>query len=445
MDRTQRTFSATAAKDRIQSLDIVRGIVLFGILLMNINGMALAGAYENPIVAGGATGWDLYTWIASSMLFEGTMRGLFSLLFGVSMFIFLERLESKGAGIQAANIYLRRLIWLLLFGLIHGYILLWEGEILYNYALMGFLLFSFRKLSPFRLSLFVLLFVAAGTLWSYAEYKKEVQFERNLTKARQLEIENKELPKELQAVLTEWKDREEKRSPEMVAEHNQSMRKGYFEVMAFLAPKVTYGNEVYTYRYDVWDVLSMMLLGIAFYKLGFFSFRFRPRNLWILALAGYAIGLAVNYYETKLILDGNFSSFAFSKSNVSYDLGRIPLAIGHLCLILLFCRWNVLGWLKNGLAAVGRMALTNYIMHSIIALFLFTGAGFGMFGRFQRHELLYIVAAIWVFQLIASPIWLKYYYYGPVEWLWRNLSYLKWHPFRKARAAAAEEQDTTAV
>ena len=119
---------------------------------MNINGMGLAGAYGDPTVSGSSNGWNLTTWITSNLAFEGTMRALFSLLFGVGMFIFMNRLEKKGAGINAANIYFRRLIWLLVFGLIHGYLLHWNGEILYDYALMGFLVFSFRNLPPFKLT-----------------------------------------------------------------------------------------------------------------------------------------------------------------------------------------------------------------------------------------------------------------------------------------------------
>ena len=152
MSIIKTSFTALKSSDRIQSLDIMRGIVLFGILLMNINGMGLAGAYGDPTVTGGATGWNLTTWITTNLFFEGTMRALFSLLFGVGMFIFLDRLEEKKAGINAANIYFRRLLWLLIFGLIHGYLLLWTGEILYDYALMGFIVFSFRKLPPIKLT-----------------------------------------------------------------------------------------------------------------------------------------------------------------------------------------------------------------------------------------------------------------------------------------------------
>lgn len=137
MEAKPTSLTPIRATKRIHSLDIMRGIVLFGILLMNINGFGLAGAYGDPTVSGGATGWNLYTWIGTNMFFEGTMRALFSLLFGVGMFILLSRLEQKGAGIKAADIYFRRLLWLLIFGLIHGYLLLWTGEILYDYALMG--------------------------------------------------------------------------------------------------------------------------------------------------------------------------------------------------------------------------------------------------------------------------------------------------------------------
>ena len=105
--------------------------------------------------------------------------------------------------------------------------------------------------------------------------------------------------------------------------------------------------------------------------------------------------------------------------------------MGHVGLIMLLCKLPILNWLKNSLSAVGKMALTNYVMHSVFAMFIFTGAGFGLFGTFQRHELLYIVFSIWLCQLIASPIWLKYYQFGPLEWIWRNLSYQKRHAFKK--------------
>jgi uncharacterized protein len=177
----------------------------------------------------------------------------------------------------------------------------------------------------------------------------------------------------------------------------------------------------------------MMLLGIALYKLNILSAQKSYRFYGIMALIGYSIGLTVNYYEVTTIINSNFSLLGFSKANLTYGLGRVFIAMGHIAAIMLLCKLPVLQWLKSRLAAVGKMALTNYIMHSVIAMFFFTGAGLGMFGKLQRHELLYVVFSIWIFQLIISPIWLKYFQYGPLEWLWRNLSYQKMHAFRKVK------------
>jgi uncharacterized protein len=431
MTTTENSISALKLTDRIQSLDIMRGVVLLGILLMNINGMGLAHAYENPTVSGGATGWDLITWIITNMFFEGTMRALFSLLFGVGMFILLDRLEKNGAGINAANIYFRRLTWLLIFGLINGYLILWIGEILYNYTLMGFLVFSFRNLSPKKLILISFFLFSAGALWSYSDYRNDVKMVEQVSIAKKYDSEGKELTKELKEAKEKWEKIETKKSPKAVAEYNANMRKGYIDVVEFLAPVNLKYNEQDPYRYDLWDVLSMMLLGIALYKLKILSAEKSYRFYFFTALVGYSWGLLVNYYETKLIINSGFSFLGFSKSHLTYDLGRVPVAMGHIGLIMLFCKSAILNWLKKSLAAVGKMALTNYIMHSVIAMFVFTGAGFGLFGKLQRHELLYVVFSIWIFQLITSPIWLKYFQFGPIEWIWRNLSYMKKHPFRK--------------
>jgi uncharacterized protein len=432
METTNTSLSALKLSDRIQSLDIMRGIVLLGILLMNINGMALGeGGYSNPAASGGATDWDLYTWISTEMLFEGTMRALFSLLFGVGMFIFLDRLEKKGAGIEAANIYFRRLTWLLIFGLIHCYLLLWVGEILYNYALMGFLVYSFRNLSPNKLVIISAILISLGSLWSYSDYKNDLKFMEQVTMAQQYTSEGEELSKELKEASEKWDKMEFEKSPEAIKELNGNMRKGYIDVMLFLAPMNAHYNQLYTYRYDLWDVLSMMLIGIALFKLKILTAEKSYRFYGFMALIGYAIGLSINYYETNLIIDSGFSYISFSKSHLTYDFGRVPVAMGHVALILILCKLPMLNWLKKSLAAVGKMALTNYVMHSIFAMFIFTGAGFGLFGSLQRHELIYVVVSIWVFQMIVSPIWLKYYQFGPLEWIWRNLSYQKRHPFRK--------------
>jgi uncharacterized protein len=441
MISSNTSFSPLKLSDRIQSLDIMRGIVLFGILLMNINGMGLAHAYSDPTVAGGSTGLNLYTWIATNMFFEGTMRGLFSLLFGVGMFVLLDRLQKKGAGINSANIYFRRVTWMLVFGLVHAYLLLWTGEILYNYALMGFLVFSFRNMTPKKLIIIAAFLFSAGALWNYANYKSDLKFAEQVTMASTFKAEGKPLTKELKEADEKWQRRQEERSPAAIEEYNTNMHKSYFHLVAFLAPINTAYNQQDPYRYDPFDVLSMMLLGIALFKLNVLSAQKSYKFYGIMALIGYGIGLSVNFYEVATIMNSNFSFLGFSKSYLTYDAGRVPVAMGHVAMIMILCKLPILNWLKSRLAAVGKMALTNYIMHSVIAMFFFTGVGLGMFGKLQRHELLYVVFSIWIFQLIISPIWLKYFQFGPIEWMWRNLSYQKIHSFRKSKPGEPNSYD----
>lgn len=428
---THSSIAPLQDSERIQSLDVMRGIVLCGILLMNINGFGLAESYVDPTVSGGFTGLNLYTWIATNLFFEGTMRALFSLLFGVGMFIFLERLLKKGAGIRAADVFFRRLTWLLVFGLIHGYLLLWVGEILYQYALMGFLVYSFRSVVPKKLILTALVLFSIGTVWSYFDYKGAEKWVAGVEEAKLYESEGKELTKELKEAKESWEKMQEKRSPEAIAAYNEKMHQGYFGVVAHLAPINFEFDTIWPYRSDVWDVLSMMLIGIALFRWGVLTGEKTVPFYGMMVLVGYTIGLAINYYELRIILDDNFSFLAFRKSEITYYWGRIFVAMGHVGLIMLFCKSKILVWLKSALASVGKMALTNYLMHSVICMFVFTGVGFGLFGQLERFELLYVVFSIWIFQLIISPIWLHYFQYGPMEWLWRNLSYQKIHPIRK--------------
>jgi uncharacterized protein len=429
---TQNTsLSPVETGDRITALDIMRGIVLCGILLMNINGFGLAHAYGDPTIAGGATGWNLYTWITTNMFFEGTMRGLFSLLFGVGMFILLDRMDKRHAGIKGADIYFRRLTWLLLFGVLHAYLLIWSGEILFNYALMGFLVYSFRRLAPKTLMIITLVLFSIGSFWNYMEYKGKVEMLEMVEKATIMKAEGKELDRDMKGAIKEWEKVQDDRSPETINFHNESMRKGYFDVVAFNAPAVFEWKTYGPYRYDLWDVLSMMLLGIALFKWNILSGE-KPVGFYVIMVVfGYAIGLTVNYFETTHIINNNFSYISFYETNPTYDLGRVSVSMGHIGLIMLFSKLNVLHSLKYAISCIGKMALTNYLSHSVICMIIFTGVGFGMFGKLQRYELLYVVFGIWIFQLIISPIWLKYFHYGPAEWLWRRLSYLQKPPFRK--------------
>ena len=146
---TSELLNPLSKKQRIKSIDVLRGIAVFGILLMNITGFGLPmQAYGDPDIAGGKTGLNLYAWITTSMFFEGTMRAIFSMLFGAGFIILTSRHEDKGVGLEVADVHYRRVIWLVIFGIVHAYLLLWFGEILYAYGIMGLFLFPFRKLTP---------------------------------------------------------------------------------------------------------------------------------------------------------------------------------------------------------------------------------------------------------------------------------------------------------
>ena len=229
-------INATKTAERIKALDVIRGIVLLGILLMNINGFGLANAYDNPTVAGGAEGLNLYTWLTTSMLFEGTMRGLFSLLFGVGMYILLKRSQDRGAGIAGPDIYFRRLLWLLFFGLVHGYLLLWKGEILYDYALMGLLVYSFRNMAPKKLFLIAGFLVCIGTFWNYVDHQDNKKLVANAASAETQKAAGLALTPDQEEATISWREIQKKKSPAFIKEYNEKMQSGYITVVKHLAP-----------------------------------------------------------------------------------------------------------------------------------------------------------------------------------------------------------------
>lgn len=420
-------------KQRIQSIDVLRGIAVFGILLMNITGFGLPkGAYNDPTIAGGSTGINLYAWIATNLFFEGTMRAIFSMLFGAGFIILTSRHEDKGAGLEVADVHYRRVIWLVLFGIIHAYLLLWTGEILFSYGLMGLFLFPFRKLVPKILLGAGLVLICIGTLWEMIEYSSYKKAHDLAMTSESVKKAGGSLSKDQNRALEKWQEivKDKKPTKEVTDERIASMHEGYFSVVKTLAPVNYKLQKMFPYRYDVWDVLSMMFIGMALFKWKFFSASKSYRTYWAMVLIGYAIGITINMLETRHVLANDFSILSFSKSGQTYYIGRIFVAMGHIGLIMIFCKSGILKILSTGLAAVGKTALTNYIMHTVVCNIFFLGFGFSMFGKLQRHELYYVVFSIWLFQLIVSPLWLKKFNYGPLEWGWRYLIYKQWPKLR---------------
>lgn len=423
----------TSSTERIGAMDTIRGISLLGILLMNILGFGLYNAYFDPTNHGGATGWNLRVWWINMLLIEGTMRGLFSILFGAGILLFTARSVESKDGTPVTDLFFRRLLWLVVFGIIHCYLLLWDGEILYCYGLVGMFAFSFRHLSPRHLiaaATFVLLISAALSAIDYFDYAD--QFEK-ATAAQAKKNAGESLSKEDSTAIAQWDDivAEEKVTPQQLEEEMTAASKGYWSIVMHKIPVNIYMQTTFIYLINFWDTLQMMLFGMALFKLGILKAARSNSFYWRMALIGYSMGIAVNYFETAHIVSSQFSILSFYQNYLTYPLGRIPTTCGHIALIMLFVRSGWLPFLQKSLAAVGQMALTNYILHTVICNFIFLGFGLSLYGKLQRYELYYIVVGIWIFQLIASPIWLKYFRFGPLEWLWRSLTYGKRQPMRR--------------
>ncbi|MBE0658799.1 MAG: DUF418 domain-containing protein [Bryobacteraceae bacterium] len=439
MDQTAIPVPAHAGPvsqtDRHTTLDALRGFALLGILLMNIVGFGFHfSAYDNPTAAGGSTGWNLGAWVAMHILAEGKMRALFSLMFGAGIILMTSRMEARG-DVNSADIYYRRNLWLLLFGILHAY-LLWLGDILYPYALCSLVLYPFRRMSPKRLLIIagvVVALTAGGNIGMAFKTRSTIEQAQQALAAERL---GKALTDEQKTAKEEWEKMRKEYQParEDLEKDAKAWRGGFFSSLKARAAVVGMFHSMPFYNPFSLDIWSMMIAGMAFLKLGILtgerSYRFYA---WAAAI-GYLIGIPVNSITAWLRVDSGFDIVTRFFTGASYDIGRLSIALAHMSVIMLLCK---AGWFKpltSMLAATGQMALTNYVMHSVICSTLFCGYGFGLYGRLERIDLYLIVAGIWVFQMIASPIWLRYFQFGPLEWGWRALTYWKRPSFRRVPA-----------
>ena len=434
---TQAALAPTTSEQRINSMDAIRGIALCGILLMNITGFGLSHAYFDPTVAGGSTGLNLKVWWMNAMFFEGTMRGMFSMLFGAGIILFTGRKAENIQGVSVTDAYFRRILWLFLFGVIHSYILLWDGEILYPYALVGMFAFSFRNWTPKHLIIGAIVLLSCATALNVKDYfQDKIAFEEAST-AQHKKTEGQKLTKDEEQAIEKWNGivAERKPSKEEINEDIEAHHKGYFSVLWYKATISMFMQTTIMYRVFFWDAFAMMLLGMAFLKNGIFKAEKSNSFYLLMALVGYSIGLTINYFEASYVISNQFEILPQSFSMMTYNVGRVPTTMGHIAIIMLFIKSGILPFLQRSIAAVGQMAFSNYITQTLICNTLFLGFGFGLYGMLERYELYYIVFSVWIFQLIISPIWLRYFYFGPLEWGWRSLTYWKRQPFRKITAS----------
>lgn len=426
-------LAPVALGNRLIAIDVLRGVALLGILLINISTFALPERYLETIMhsRGGA---DYNIAFLVTMIIEGKMRAMFSMIFGAGVLLFIRDKESSGK--SSAVVFYSRMLWLAVFGLLHAHILLWGGDILYIYALCGFILYLFRNTKPtFLIAAMIAVTVIEMGLNTYFYNHSRSQ---RLAYLQVQEIEKKNIPltDEQLVIKNEWLEKEKGYYPDpKTIEKTIEIKRSDYWTMAKEVRHSMVLRETRLVPVVILDPIAIMFLGMALFQLGFLSGQLdRNVYLWTL-LVSYGIGLPIELHSwsNALKFPNQVQFLEMYTVNIGvyiYPLERTLLMIGHVSLVLLLFKS---GWFKiffNMLAAVGRMAFSNYIMQSVVCSLVFFGYGFGFFARLHYYELFFIVVAIWAFQLIVSPIWLTYFRFGPLEWAWRSLTYWQRQPMR---------------
>ena len=417
------TASPVTRKVRIRSIDTLRGVALLGILLMNIIAFGLPYAsYFNPVFDSNLEGINLSTYIAMDVFVEGSMRGIFSMLFGAGFLLFITKPDTNEDLVR--GLYFRRTLLLILIGVFNAYILVWPGDILFTYGVAGLLLYVFWHYSAKKLALisgviFALLAILHTASHMYSRGLREEVLEIEALPA------STELNQVQQQTLAEWDTFLDQQlfTPELVEQDLQIRKSGYLEIFLFLVPFSLIIQTLGLVSSGLWDALAMMLLGMAFMKWGIFNASRSMRFYLGMFVIGFGTGLPINYFEVNAFVSSGFEIYWEAANRPTYDLGRLLVAIGYIGLIMMVCKSAILHLLRSALASVGQMALTNYLSQSLICNAIFMGWGFNLLGELDRFQIYYVVLGVWLFQLIVSPIWLRYFRFGPAEWLWRSLTY----------------------
>ncbi|MBB6450707.1 uncharacterized protein HNR44_002697 [Geomicrobium halophilum] len=393
--------AATVTQERIHSLDIIRGIAVFGILIANMaifKSLVLGDA--RPTVEGGSLPDGAFNQFASlfnTIFVEGKFYPMFSLLFGLGFFIFYSRLVEKD--LNANRVFVRRLVFLLVIGLIH-LIFLWSGDILHTYALAGFLLLLFVDRRPQILILWIVVLLGVSSLFMTVLLAVTGYVNDQFTPMATFE--------------------------EMVVTGTQIMSEGsYGEILTY-----RFFNEVLPTLFEsvftVAIVLPLFLIGLYMGKTGMFHHVDRHLKRWKkLCIHSLWSGGLLTILMTALHYDViPFPSYITYGLSMGVNVAAGPLLmLFYVSGLVLFLRSNHRRRLLMPFAAVGRMALTNYLLQTIVAIFIFYGFGLGLFGHVSSGTGLLIAIGIYIAQMILSNLYLQTFTQGPVEALWRKWTY----------------------
>jgi len=398
---------------------------------MNIYAFELPfAAYKNPLPWGGATGLNLGTWYVTHLLCDLKFMALFSMLFGAGLVLMTGRVKTSGQ--RFAGVYYRRIFWLLVIGMIHAYFL-WFGDILVPYAVCGLLLYLFRRRSGRFLIIFGLVVLLLGAMIRTGGGIQLEHFRQTSFEAEAALSAGQPLTQEQEIFSDIWRELKStfEPSPEEIREDIDAYQGGYIEGFNNRAPMVLMMQTQAMVFMFIWRIGGLMLLGMGLMKLGVFSGQRSTRFYASLVVAGYGLGLPlIGYGATEMWRHGFDFVYSFQIGGHYNYFGSLLVAGGHIGTVMLICKSRFFARLKLRLSAVGRMALSNYLMHTVICTTIFYGYGLGLFGQIDRFPLMAFVVAIWILQLYVSPIWLRHFLFGPAEWLWRTLTYWRRQPMR---------------
>ena len=389
---------ATSASPRIRSLDVLRGVGVLGMLAVHIQLFAFPSlARWNPTAYGDLAGLNWWVWLATSQLADGKFISIFAMLLGVS--IVMQSGRVGDLALSAGRAHVRRMTALLVLGLLHAYFI-WYGDMLVPLALSGAVVFPVRRLSPRWLLVLGGLVFAAGSALSLGLTWSTAQSD----------------PVALAAWREHWTPR-----PAAIALEIAQYRGGWTEQMAHRVPAALETETVTFVTRLLWQMTGLMLIGMALFKLGVLSAAWSRGFYLRMGALGFGAGMLLislglwRSFVTKFdLLD-----FALISEQLHY-WGNFFVALGWTALVMLLCQR---GWPLRPVAAVGRMALSNYLLQSVICTTIFYGHGLGLFGRVDRTGQLAIVVGVLVFQMLASLAWLGYFAVGPVEWVTRWFVY----------------------
>jgi len=429
------------AGERYRSIDTLRGVAVLGILVMNIYAFAMPfAAYGNPLVMGGTEWWNLGTWFFTHLFFDQKFMTIFSMLYGAGIVVMSERALARGA--KAGRLFYRRSFWLLLIGLAHG-ALIWMGDILFMYAAIGMLAYLVRKKSPRTLITIAICILPIALLLNSSYSFKAEQLRGTAAAIEERIALGESVSEDDEQLLEGWAEMRAFVAPtdEDVAKDVEAYRGDYAGILDYRAPGTIMFQVMGTIFFGLWRVGGLMLIGMALLKLGVFQAQRSASFYRRLMVVGYGIGLPLALYSAIDLYAHEFDGLYVWRIGMVWNyVGSILVALGHIGLVMTAVKSNWLSGLMARFAAVGRMAFTNYLMHSVVMTTVFYGYGLNLYTEIPRLGQMGFVAALISLQLLLSPWWLQRFRFGPAEWLWRSLTYWQRQPMRIPEEPSASRQ-----